>query len=108
MNKRVIKAADKDIKEITEFLSAVGILTVTGFKVSEDGFNLKEDLADIITVLTKFDDIKKGFEDLDDVDDEVKDLSEDEAKAIVGMVYKIIQDIKNIKGIEQSDTVVLA
>lgn len=83
-----------DIKESMELLNAVEILAVAGAKIAKDKKVNAEDLPAAIELIKKLDVVLVGIKDLDNLDEEIKDLDEAE---LIAMVSKIMIIAKSVK-----------
>lgn len=84
----------KGIKEIMELLDGVKVLALAGKKITADG---KVNLADfpiLMEVLAKFGVLNAAYQGLGEAVLEGKDLSMDEAQAIVDKVMEIAKALK--------------
>lgn len=84
----------KDIKNLLELLTAVELLAVTGAKVAKDKEVNKEDLVHIIALAKNFELITNAVKDVDQLDEEMKDLDEAELIAIVSKLFMIVKAVK--------------
>ena len=78
----------KGIKESKELLEGLGEIIASGKKVYEDKKVSIGDLPVFIELLSKYDKISEGFKGLDEIDEEIKDLDEEEAKELVALIFK--------------------
>lgn len=84
----------KGIKETLELLVAVETLAIAGAKIAADKKVSAEDLPAVIELVKKLDVVLAGIKDIDQLDEEVKDLDEAELIAIVSKVLVIAKSIK--------------
>jgi hypothetical protein len=84
----------KGIKESSEMIDGLGVLVKAGFKIAKDGKVDLSDLSHLVDVAKEFDTLMEGFKGLDEIDDEVKDLDEAEAIALVAKLFKVIKEAK--------------
>lgn len=85
---------EKGIKELSELLVAVETLAIAGAKIAKDKKVNAEDLPAVIELVKKLDTVLVGIKDVDQIDEEVKDLDEAELIAIVSKVLVIAKSIK--------------
>ena len=84
----------KDIKNLLELLTAVELLAVTGAKVAKDKEVNKDDLVHVVTLAKNFELIANAVKDVDQLDEELKDLDEAELIAIVSKLFMIVKAVK--------------
>ena len=82
----------KGIKETIEVLDFLEDLGVKGIEVADDGL----DVTDIPKLLDMdlYKSAKEAIDEMDEVDDELKDLSEEEAQVIAKRAVEIVYSIK--------------
>lgn len=80
------------IKELMELLDALGILGVAGKKIAKDGIGV-DDLAHVIELGSKLEQILDGFKGLKKIGEEIKDIEQDELLQIIGKVYSLVDKI---------------
>ena len=68
----------QSIKETTELIKAVGLVTAKALAISKDGLELS-DVPRILELFKEYSVIEEGFKGLALVDDELKDLDADES-----------------------------
>lgn len=84
----------KDIKNLLELLTAVELLAVTGAKVAKDKEVNKDDLVHVVALAKNFELIANAVKDVDQLDEEMKDLDEAELIAIVSKLFMIVKAVK--------------
>lgn len=82
------------VKESMELLEGVKILGVSGKKILADGKVSVADLPEVMALATKAQAIVDAVQGIEGVLPEVKDLSQEEAQAIVAKVFEVISAIK--------------
>lgn len=83
-----------DIKNTLEVLNAVEMLGVVGAKIAKDKEVSKEDLVHLASLANNFKLLVEAVKDVDQLDEELKDLDESELIAIVSKVFMIAKAIK--------------
>jgi len=84
----------KGIKETLELLVAIEALAVAGAKIAKDKKVGVDDLPTAVELLKKLDVVLSGIKDIDQLDEEVKDLDEAELIAIVSKILIIAKSVK--------------
>lgn len=85
------------IKETRELLQGLEKMAVVGVKVFKDGKIGISDLRYLKDLAIAFNDFKDAIDDIDMIDDEIMDLSVDEAKELwndLGRMFKSISDAR--------------
>lgn len=83
-----------DIKETKEALAAIKLIAKSGAQIMANGKIGSEDLSVLIALLGQADKIQAGFKGLGEVDDEIKNLDQEEAQEIVRIVFEIFGEVK--------------
>lgn len=84
----------KGIKESKELIESLKLLAKFGFKVAEDKKIGLDDLQHAKDLFDNHEVILNGFKDLDELDDEVKDLDLVEAQELIMEIIKAVKEIK--------------
>ena len=82
------------IKETLELLEGLKVVGVTGAKVFEDKKINLEDLPKLVELGQNFSVLKDAVEGIKDVDDELKELDQQEIMQIVSKVFELVKAIK--------------
>jgi len=83
-----------DIKETKELLNGLKLLAIAGRKIGADGKVSLLDLPALAVLAKDGGQILEAFKGVDMVDDEIKDLSVDEAKELLAEILKIASEVK--------------
>jgi hypothetical protein len=83
----------QDIKETKELIEGVKLLAVAGAKIAKDGINVA-DLQHLVELAKNFEVIQKAFENVKEVEAEIKDLEESELIELVGVLYSLVKEVK--------------
>lgn len=82
------KPEKRSVKELMEFIQGTGKITVTGLAVAHEGLGV-DDVPKVLDLAKNYETLVEAYSDLDEIDDEVKDLDEAELVAIVAAVYGV-------------------
>jgi len=82
-----------DIKETLEVLEALKTVSVIGAKTFKDGVQIS-DLKALVELGQNFDVFKAALNNIDLVDDEIKDLDAQEASQLLTKLFDIISAVK--------------
>lgn len=91
------------INETKEVLQGIKIIAVAGADIFKDGKIGFDDLSKLSILASSFDDLKAAAQGIDQVDDELKDLSIDEIKELVSEVYGIVKAVKAVLNEQAAD-----
>lgn len=85
------------VKESLELLEAIELGAISGIEIAKDGLGA-DDIPKALALLTHSEVLIKGFQGLGDIDDELKDLDQEElvklGLASFSMIKKIAASIK--------------
>ena len=88
---------NKTIKETKELLEGVQLLAITAVKIADDGFNIKEDFAHVIELAKNSTVLVEAVKGVGDIDEEVKDLDQQELAELGLLVFNMYKNIKAAK-----------
>jgi hypothetical protein len=80
------------LKETLEIVKAVKLLAVTGVEIGKDGLGV-EDIAKALELVKKLDVVFEAVKGLHLVDDELKDLEQDELLQLGAAAYDLVKDV---------------
>lgn len=81
-------------KELKELLVSLKDIAVFAKKVAADKKVNLEDLPALVDLAKNMDEVLAGFDGLNKIPDEVKDIDEAEAMELLGQVLKLVKEIK--------------
>ncbi len=84
----------KTVKETKELLSALELLGVKLKLIAKNGVGV-DDLAQLLDLVKAHEVLLEGFKDLKEVDDELKDLSQEEVVELVMALLKLAKSLKD-------------
>jgi len=83
------------IKETLEVLEAVKTIAVIGTKTFKDGVQIS-DLGALSELAANFSVFSEAVKGIDQVDDEFKDLSQEEILQLINKIFEIVKDVKEV------------
>lgn len=89
--------SNKTIKETKELLEGVQLLAITAVKIADDGFNIKEDFPHVIELAKNSTVLVEAVKGVGDIDEEVKDLDQQELAELGLLVFNMYKNIKAAK-----------
>jgi len=81
-------------KELKELLVSLKDIAVFAKKVAADKKVNLEDLPALVDLAKNMDEVLAGFDGLNKIPDEVKDIDEAEAMELLGQVLKLVKEVK--------------
>jgi len=81
-------------KELKELLVSLKDIAVFAKKVAADKKVSLEDLPALVDLAKNMDEVLAGFDGLNKIPDEVKDIDEAEAMELLGEVLKLVKEVK--------------
>lgn len=83
-----------ELKEVTEVFAGLELLVEAGKKIGADGKVNVMDLPHLMDLLAKSSILIEAAKGAESIPAELKDLTEDEVKQIVSLVYALVAKIK--------------
>ena len=84
----------KDIKETKELLEGIKLLAISGAKIAKDGIQIS-DLVHLVDLAKNFEDLKKAYEGMSEIDEEIKDLQEAELMELGVLLFRMLKEVKS-------------
>jgi hypothetical protein len=88
------KMAEKGIKEIVELLDGVKVLAIEAKQALADGSIGMGDLKELLDLFSNVGVLTAAVQGVGEIPSEIKDLSGEEAQALVGKVLELAQAVK--------------
>ena len=88
---------NKSVKETKELMEGLQLIAITGVKIADSGFSIKEDFPHIIELAQKSNVLIEAVKGMSDISEEIKDLNQEELAELGLLVFNMYKNIKAAK-----------
>lgn len=89
--------SEKTVKETKELMEGVQLIAITAVKIADNGFDIKEDFKHVIDLAKNANVLVEAVKGMGDIDEEVKDLDQQELAELGLLVFNMYKNVKAAK-----------